>query len=110
VCALDCVDAVEEVDAVDALLVLRLAVFDEDEVAACSISSSRALEADFVAVDVAPFVAAVAVELGACAANHAPRPRNDAALTAPVMRRARRAGCGFGVLMVGACARCGKSI
>jgi hypothetical protein len=104
------VDAADALDAVDALLALRLAVLDEYEVAACSISSSRVLEADFVEVDDAPFVAAVAVELGACAANHAPRPRNDAALTAPVMRRARRAGCGFGVLMVGACARCGKTI
>jgi hypothetical protein len=107
VCALDCVDAV---DAVDALLVLRFAVLDEYEVADCVISSSRVVDADFVAVDDAPFVAAVAVELGACAANHAPRPRKDAALTTPVMRRARRAGWGFFVVrMDGACARCGKT-
>jgi len=107
VCALDCVDAV---DAVDALLVLRFAAPDEYEVAACSISSSRVLEVDFVEVDDASVVAAVAVELGACAANHAPRPRNEAALTAPVMRRARRAGWGFFVVrMDGACARSGKT-
>jgi hypothetical protein len=87
VCALDAVDA----------------VLEEYEVAACSISSSRSVEIEFV--DDEPVVAAVAVVLGAWAANHAPRPRNDAALTAPVMRRARRAGCGFlVVLMCGACA------
>jgi hypothetical protein len=69
VCALDCVDAV---DAVDALLVLRFSVLDEYVVAACSISSSRVLEVDFVEVDDASLVEAEAVVLGACAANHAP--------------------------------------
>ena len=99
------------VDALDAELVLWLAELDAYEVADCVISSSRVLDADFVAVDDAPFVAAVAVELGACAVNHAPRPRTEAALTAPVMRRARRAGWGFVVVrMDGACARCDKSI
>ena len=37
------------------------------------------------------------------------RPRNDAALTAPVMRRARRAGCGFRRAHGGACARSRKT-
>ena len=65
-------------------------------VAELEISSSRALVAEaFVEVEDEPVDAAVEVELGAVAANQAPRPRNDAALTAPVMRRARRAGWGF---------------
>ena len=103
-CALDAVDTVDAVDAVDA----DDAVLEEYEVAARSISSSRSVESDFV--DEEPVVAAVAVVLGAWAANHAPRPRNDAALRAPVMRRARRAGCGFGVLMLGCCTRRRKTV
>ena len=69
-----------------------------DERARVEISSSRsseAVDADLVAVDDEPVVAADVVVLGACAANHAPSPTNDAALTTPAMRRARRAGCGF---------------
>jgi len=97
------VDWVDAVDAVDAD-----AVLEEYEVAACRISSSSSVEADFVVDE--PAVAAVAVVLGACAANQAPRPRKDAALTAPVIRRARRAGWGFfDEVMVRACARAGKS-
>jgi hypothetical protein len=83
----------------------------EYDVAALDTSSSRSLDDAFVAVDEPDDVAAaVELEPGAWAANQAPRPRNDAALTAPVMRRARRAGCGFfAVVMVGACARPGKT-
>jgi len=67
---------------------------EEYDVAALDTSSSAgdALVAVDEPVDEAAAVEAV---LGACAANHAPRPRNEAALTAPVIRRARRAGCGF---------------
>jgi hypothetical protein len=97
----------DDVDALDAVLVL--AELDEYEVADCVISSSSA-DVEHAVFVVADPVDAVAVVLGAWAANHAPRPRNDAALTAPVMRRARRAGCGFGLLMVGACARERKTI
>jgi hypothetical protein len=69
----------------------------EYDVAALETSSSRALDDALLAVDelldeLDDVDAAVAVVEGACAANQAPRPRNDAALTAPVMRRARRAG------------------
>ena len=114
--------------AVDAVLVLWLdeeladdALLEdallEDDVATLEISSSRSVAVDFVAVDDAddpdePVAdAAAVVGLGAWAANHAPSPRNDAALTAPVMRRARRAGCGFfGRLMVRGCARVDKTI
>ena len=94
--------AVDALDDVDAVLVL--ARLDEYDDAVCATSSSRSADTVFVAFvaddDCEP-VAAVATVLGACAANHAPRPRKDAALTAPVIRRARRAGCGFfDVLMV----------
>jgi len=93
---LDCVDVLAD-DDVEA---------DEDDAATAvlEISSSRSAADDLVAVVVDPD--AVAAEPpGACAANHAPRPTNAAALTAPVMRRAGRAGCGFFVVMGGACAR-----
>jgi hypothetical protein len=103
--------------AVDAGLVLWLDDELEDDVATLEISSSRSVAVDFVAVDDAddpdePVAdAAAVVGLGAWAANHAPSPRNDAALTAPVMRRARRAGCGFfGSVMVRGCARGDKTI
>jgi len=111
VCAVDALDAVDAVDAVEEAvdaLDTDDAVLEEYEVAACWISSSSSVEADFVVDE--PAVAAVAVVLGACAANQAPRPRKDAALTAPVIRRARRAGWGFfDEVMVRACARAGKS-
>jgi hypothetical protein len=84
---------------------------DEDDVAALETSLSRPLDDDFATVDVAedpddPEDVAAAVEVvpGAWAANQAARARNDAALTAPVRRRARRAGWGFGVLMERSCA------
>jgi len=81
------------------------------EVAVLETSSSRSEAAVLVAVDLELLGAAVAVVLGACAANQTPRPRKDAALTAPVRRRARRAGWGFCfVRMVRACARRGKEI
>jgi hypothetical protein len=103
-----------DVDALDAELVLWRAEPDEYEVADCVISSSRSALEVAVAVFVDPeelATVALAVVLGACAANHAPSPRNEAALTAPVMRRARRAGWGrFVVRMDGACARRGKTI
>ena len=83
---------------------------DEDDVAALETSLSRPLD-DFATVDVPedpddPEDVAAAVEVvpGAWAANQAARARNDAALTAPVRRRARRAGWGFGVLMDRSCA------
>jgi hypothetical protein len=84
---------------------------DEDAVAVLETSSSRALDDDFVTVDEPEdpddpeVAAAVEVVPGAWAANQAARPRNDAALTAPVMRRARRAGWRFGVVMDRSCAR-----
>jgi hypothetical protein len=93
VCALD------DVDAMDAVLVL--ARLDEYDNAVCATSSSRSSDTVFVVFVAVVDEPAVATVLGACAANHAPRPRKDAALTAPVIRRARRAGCGFfDVLMV----------
>jgi hypothetical protein len=87
---------------------------DEYDVAGLETSSSRSLDDALVAVDEPddePDVdAALAVVEGACAANKAARPRNDAALTAPVTRRARRAGWGFfGGVMQGACAPPRKS-
>ena len=107
-----CAVETDVTDETDEVLARWLAVLDEYVDAARSISSSSSLDTEFDDVEAAeptePELAAVAVVLGACAANHAPSPRNDAALTAPVMRRARRAGCGFlegG--MLGACApRC----
>ena len=78
----------DDVDALDELLVLWLAELDEYEVADCVISLSSADVEDAVFVVPDTVDAAVAVVLGAWAANHAPRPRKDAALTAPVMRRA----------------------
>jgi hypothetical protein len=89
--------AVDAVDAVDAVAV------DEElaGVAACSISSSSSDDSDRLDVVDEPVDAAVDDAWGAVAANQAPRPRNDAALTAPVMRRARRAGCGFFVGLMG---------
>ena len=102
--------AVDTVDEDDAVLVLRLEVLEEYDDATSPTSSSRSVDCDFDVEDGdEPGLAAVAVVLGAWAANHAPRPRNEAALTAPVMRRARRAGCGFFVVgMRGACARRGN--
>jgi hypothetical protein len=102
VCAATCVDDDDDADEEN-----------DGDTAACVTSSSRSVDTDFDAVDVRVelVLPAVADVLGTCAANHAPRPRNDAALTAPVIRRARRAGCGFFVVrMVGACARRGKRI
>ena len=106
-------DALDGLDALGVLAAFELAVLDEDEVADSAISSSSSVAVDFVddVDDPDEAGAAVFVVLGAWAANHAPSPRNDAALTAPVMRRARRAGCGFfGRLMVRECARLGKTI
>ena len=108
--AVDWVDATDELDAVDAVLERWLVALDEYVVAVCVISSSISLEVSFDAVADEPVPAAVVVVLGAWAANHAPKPRKDAALTAPVIRRARRAGCGFlEVVMEGSCARRRKS-
>jgi hypothetical protein len=113
VCTVDTLDAVEELEADDE----EDEVEEEYEVAARSTSSSRSDDAAFVddpADPVDAVDAAVDDACGAVAANQAPRPRNDAALTAPVMRRARRAGCGFGfdfwaVVMGPACARSRKT-
>jgi hypothetical protein len=107
VCALDALDAVLVLAVDDELEADEL---DEYDVAACSISSSRSDDSDLVDVVAVPVDAAVEAACGAVAANQAPRPRNDAALTAPVMRRARRAGCGFlVVVMCGACAHSCKT-
>ena len=85
---------------------------EEYDVAALEISSSTSRDDDLVAVDDPDDVdAADDVVAGAWAANQVARPRQDAALTAPVMRRARRAGCGFLVGgMLRACARPRKTI
>jgi len=84
----------------------------EDDVATREISSSRSADALLTVTDRADESEAAAVEVawGAVAANHAPRPRKEAALTAPVMRRAPRAGCGFvRFCMTRACTRRRKS-
>jgi hypothetical protein len=80
---------------------------EEYEVGALEISSSRSRDDVLVTVDECDDIAvALTVAAGACAANQAPRPRKDAALTTPVMRRARRAGWGcFREVMHGGCAR-----
>ena len=79
---------------------------EEYDVAVLETSSSSAVDALVAADEPEDVAAAVDVVFGAWPANQAARPRNAAALTAPVTRRAWRAGWRFfGVVMDRACAR-----